>query len=171
MFEYEYMQKPTKIPIILAMISVLILFVFIVIAQTPEIPKEKDPFVVIKTILEYSGYISLGAAIIYGIIKKTKYDNLKTALAEEKEVSSSRKNRNEELISTASILTAKMLTAEEAHKVILSEKENNIKLLEDEAKIDLAAQRAITQQALQMKAILGKLREDGKWEGNESQFF
>ena len=155
-------MRPTpKIPAMAALLAGCVAFLAIVFvrvsaqAQTPEpgvMSISKDVF---SWVIGFAGAVGLLCGIIYGFVKKQKYDNLETSLAEWKEIAEGREERIKELKYTQTEGEAKL-------RLKIAEKEGeNTNLRESNG--------ALVSQSLQMKAILKDLRLSGTWAGHEDR--
>lgn len=101
------------------------------------------------------GFISLVVGVGWGIINRKNYDKLKENIDDLDELLESKDKRIEELKLTASEAQARLAL--------------RLKLVEGDCQNLKVSNEAVVSQNLQMKAILKRLRLDGKWEGHEDE--
>jgi hypothetical protein len=150
-------QPPSQIPIRITFIAgvlagILVLFINI-FGQSPNV----DPISSSERFFSWGmaaiGFVTLTVAIVYGFFKKQKYDNLKTDRDEWKGIAESREERIVEIQEKYALVRANL-------ELTIKERDSKIRNLE-------VSNEAVVSQNMQMKAILKKLRLDGKWEGHE----
>lgn len=155
-------MRPTpKIPAMAAFLAgciALIGIVFIqVAAQTA--PAEQNAMAISKDVFSwvigFSGVVMLLLGIVYGFVKKQKYDNLETTLDEWKGIAEGREERIKELKYSHGEETAK-------YKLQIETRDRSITNLQE-------SNGALVSQSLQMKAILRELRMSGQWQGHEDR--
>lgn len=160
MFDLEMKRHSIRIPAIIAMSlasCLCIPFILRVSAQGAPGTSPVEPLHSSQSLFSWviaaGGFITLLIAIGYGFAKKQKYLNLETERNELKSLAESREERIKELKYTASE----------------SEAKNDLKMKNKETEITglKESNKALVSQALQMKAILRKLRLDGIWNGHE----
>lgn len=154
------MQRPaSKIPAMVTLTTGCLIFIVLVFINISAQAPTGDPIVssqsVFSWIVAAAGCITLVVGIVYGFVKKQRYENLKTERDELKSLADSREERIKELKYTHS-------ESEARHKLTISEKDRSITNLQE-------SNSALVSQSLQMKAILRGLRLDGTWHGHEER--
>lgn len=108
-------------------------------------------------IIAAAGAVSILLNVIWSFFNRKNYDKLKETISDQEDIIDAKDRRNNEL------------------KLKLSETEaqRELKKLEDEQTISglKVSNGAVTRENLQMRAILKKLRLEGKWEGDEENVF
>ncbi len=150
---------PSKIPPLIALltgVAVCILVVMVRISgQQPASNALEASSVVFSWILLAVGFVSIVVAVVYGFAKKQKYENLEKERNELKSLAESREERIKELRHSQAEAEAKLQArVMQKEGVITNLRESNSSLVST---------------SLQMKAILRKLRLEGKWEGHEEE--
>jgi hypothetical protein len=110
---------------------------------------------VFSWVIAFSGIVTLLLGVVYGFVKKQKYDNLETTLEEWKGIAEGREERIKELKYSQGETEAKL-------KLQIAAKVNEVTNLQE-------SNGALVSQSLQMKAILRELRMSGAWSGHEDR--
>lgn len=143
-----------RIPQIIAALSGVLATYYVIAAQSAE-PQASGVNIkeLATTAMAVAGAIALVVGIGWGIINRKNYDKLKETIDDLEEVLESKDRRIEELRLTASESEARLTL--------------RIVGFETTCRNFKVSNEAVVSQNLQMKAILKRLRLDGKWQGHE----
>lgn len=156
---FRFRERPSyRIPQIVTTLAGLLFFYIAIAAQGgPDAPAPPGWTLkeIATTAVAIAGFVSLIVGVGWGLINRKNYDKLKETIDDLEEVAESKESRITEL---------KLRASETEARLQLRLNNNDITITGLKV-----SNEAVVSQNLQMKAILKRLRLDGKWEGHEDE--
>lgn len=155
------LMKPYRTPLLITAVTSLGLVWFAVTVLGAEVSPSAPSTASFKDFIQYvmgvAGFVSLVVGVGWGLINRKKYDKLKETIDDLTELIEAKEKRIEEI----TLSKAEMESRFNLRIVALEQAATNLGIVNE----------GIVSHNLQMKAILKKLRLEGKWEGHEDDIF
>lgn len=156
MFRYIHTNHSHKGVRLAVALVVLLLAVAAVFAAEPSTVSDTTKEVIAYVVGGF-GALSIVLNVIWSFFNRKNYDKLKETISDQEDIIDAKDRRNTELLLRISEIEAQRdLKYKENEQTIVGLKVSN---------------GAVTRENLQMRAILKKLRLEGKWEGDEENVF